>query len=661
MARNTPIYPTRWRAGALIVAACVSALPGLAQVEVPGVVVSASRLPTAATGLAQSVSVISGEELRALGTVSTKAALSTAVGIHVDQVGKAGGFSSVYIRGAEQSHLLVLIDGIRVNDATTTRGSAFDLSEIDLASIERIEVLRGPGSAVHGGEALAGVINIVTKQGAEGKPQGSVHAGIGEFGYRKAGAQVGGGTSAARYSFTAGHEASGEHDAEQAFQRLNTIGASAQFTPTATSALDLTLRHARRKSEEFPDGSGGEQFAIVRTLERKEARDTIVGLGFSIGDARNLRFEARASLFDREEESKTPDIIPLDPILFPVPARTDDTDFKRKSLQLALHRSFQDLVDFVVGGEFQQEDGTLLESLIGLADGRTELKRDTRSLFAEASVSPSTRFSVQIGVRHDSFDGGGLLDAPGLGISNSRLALEKQTQTTPHVGAVWTLPNATTTLKASFSRGFKAPSFFALGNFLVGRTDLKPERSRNVELALQQKLSDHGTLNVSAFRVKYRDLVDLVADPAAIIGLRLTNRGTIVSTGIEPSATLRLADRWRVRGGLTLMDLDVRDGKEDLPNRPEKKAFLTAVFDLNDRHALSATANYVGASVDQPQVVSGDVRLGGYTTVDVAWNTKLGWAQLTLAVDNLLDKDYQQFFGFENFGRRFRLDARAHF
>ena len=201
-----------------------------------------------------------------------------------------------------------------------------------------------------------------------------------------------------------------------------------------------------------------------------------------------------------------------------------------------------------------------------------------------------------------------------------------------------------------------------MGNFLVGREDLKPERSRNVEVALQQKLPhEWGQFDVSVFRVEYKDLVDLVEDFSAPIGQRLTNRGTIVSTGVEPSITLRLLERVRLRGGFTLMDLDVRDGKEALPNRPEKKAFPSGTFDLNERHTFSATANYVGPSTDQPIARSTDAKLGGYTTLDAAWGMKLGPTRLTFSVDNIFDKNYEQFFGFENFGRRFRLDVRAQF
>ena len=89
--------------------------------------------------------------------------LRRVAGVHVDQVGGRGGTGSLYMRGADPNYTLVLVDGVRVNDPTNARGGSFDFSALDVADVERIEIARGPYSAVYGGDALAGVINIVTR------------------------------------------------------------------------------------------------------------------------------------------------------------------------------------------------------------------------------------------------------------------------------------------------------------------------------------------------------------------------------------------------------------------------------------------------------------------------------------------------------------------
>ena len=89
--------------------------------------------------------------------------LRRVAGVHVDQVGGRGGTGSLYMRGADPNYTLVLVDGVRVNDPTNARGGSFDFSALDIADVERVEIARGPYSAVYGGDALAGVINIVTR------------------------------------------------------------------------------------------------------------------------------------------------------------------------------------------------------------------------------------------------------------------------------------------------------------------------------------------------------------------------------------------------------------------------------------------------------------------------------------------------------------------
>ena len=79
-------------------------------------------------------------------------------------VGGRGGTGSLYLRGADPNYTLVLVDGVRVNDPTNARGGSFDFSTFDVADVERVEIARGPYSAVYGGDALAGVINIITRR-----------------------------------------------------------------------------------------------------------------------------------------------------------------------------------------------------------------------------------------------------------------------------------------------------------------------------------------------------------------------------------------------------------------------------------------------------------------------------------------------------------------
>ena len=130
----------------------------------PGIVVTGSRVATDPSDLAANVTVLKREDFDVEKPAQLADILRRVAGVHVDQVGGRGGTGSLYLRGADPNYTLVLVDGVRVNDPTNARGGSFDFSSLDVADVERVEIARGPYSAVYGGDALAGVINIVTRQ-----------------------------------------------------------------------------------------------------------------------------------------------------------------------------------------------------------------------------------------------------------------------------------------------------------------------------------------------------------------------------------------------------------------------------------------------------------------------------------------------------------------
>lgn len=178
---------------ALIPAAifAIAPIPAGAATGNADIVVTGTRLPLTSAGLAQNVTIISHAEIQASQPSGIEDVLSRVTGIYVDQAGPAGGFMSMYLRGAENSHLLILLDGVRLNDPTTTRGSTYDLSSIDVNQIERIEVLRGPQDALFGRNSTGGVIHYVTKRPSE-EFDAYVDVMYGDFDQRKAEGAIGG-------------------------------------------------------------------------------------------------------------------------------------------------------------------------------------------------------------------------------------------------------------------------------------------------------------------------------------------------------------------------------------------------------------------------------------------------------------------------------------
>ncbi|MBI5751361.1 MAG: TonB-dependent receptor [Hydrogenophilales bacterium] len=148
------------------------------------IVVTATRIPTPVRELLNDISVITEEEIQRAGQATLPELLRTLPGVEFSANGGAGTNSSVFIRGANANHTLVLIDGMRINSATSGTTA---LEKIPLGQIERIEVLRGPGSHLYGSEAIGGVIQIFTKSGGA-TPGFHFGGGVGSRGLHQANA-----------------------------------------------------------------------------------------------------------------------------------------------------------------------------------------------------------------------------------------------------------------------------------------------------------------------------------------------------------------------------------------------------------------------------------------------------------------------------------------
>ena len=132
------------------------------------VVVTASSAPRDRADVTAAVSVIDGAEIEAKRYDNLPEMLRHVPGLHVEQPGSRGGRSSLYVRGLDPNQAVILVDGVPLNDPNNNLGGSFDLSTLDTDQVERIEVVRGPLSAVHGSAALAGAINVITKTGKAG-------------------------------------------------------------------------------------------------------------------------------------------------------------------------------------------------------------------------------------------------------------------------------------------------------------------------------------------------------------------------------------------------------------------------------------------------------------------------------------------------------------
>ena len=153
------------RSGSAIVTALalLVAMPANAQVR-EEVLVTGTRLASPEQLFPGAGTVIDAAEIGARNDATVLDLLREIPGVQISQPGPGGG-PQVFIRGGEPNFTVFLLDGIRVNDLNNTRGGSFDLSSLNVADIERIEIVRGPQSSIYGSGGLAGVINIISRRG----------------------------------------------------------------------------------------------------------------------------------------------------------------------------------------------------------------------------------------------------------------------------------------------------------------------------------------------------------------------------------------------------------------------------------------------------------------------------------------------------------------
>ncbi|WP_129646363.1 TonB-dependent receptor plug domain-containing protein [Peristeroidobacter agariperforans] len=606
---------------ALFIVAAAAAAP---QSEVT---VIGSRVPALEQDLSASVTVLRREDFDVEKPLSLADVLRRVAGLHVDTVGGRGGTGSIYLRGADPNYTLVLLNGVRVNDPTNSRGGSFDFSALDITDVERIEIARGPYSAIYGGDALAGVINIITRSESK-TSKVDIGAAAGAYDISQVSLHATLPTEYARWHLGLGEVDEGERVRGNKFQVQRVSGG---VDASLGEATDLTVsgRYSEAARHGFPDDSGGFKYATLRDVESRDSREALLGAGFTHrldGGALSLTL----GYFERDESIDSPGVAPglRDP--FGVPPSVVDTNFTRYSATLSATQSLSSALSVAYGIDWQREEGASEGQLdVGgfFAPTSFELTRSSWAPFAEVRVESGIGLSAQAGARVDMPDG-------------------ESSVTSPRMRVAYAMPQSLT-IAASWGKAFKLPSLYALGHPLVGNPRLSPERSRSYEIELSQELwSGVARWSATWFDSEFRNAIDFDSGPPP----QLVNRNRVRSRGVELAGRVRAGARWSFDASVTHARSRVTATDSELRNRPEWSAAAAVHWNPVDVLTLSAVATHVGSSFDS-SIATGDVRLRGYNRVDVdaAWKFSPRF-EMYVSIDNLTDEQYEQFVGFEERG-----------
>lgn len=490
----------------------------------PGTIyVSALRTPVAAERVSSSVTVLDEEAIEDAQTFSVTDILLRTPGVSISRNGGYGTSTSLRIRGADDGTTVMVIDGMRLSDPSSTAGGV-NVSNLFLDDAERIEILRGPQSILWGSNAIGGVVNVTTRQAS--KPlEGSFAAEAGSNQTVSARAGVGGTSDLVDWRVagstfrTDGISARSSGTEDDGYRRTSASG-SARFKLATDVSLDLRGYWSDARSE-F-DGSSGDTYAFGTTQEWSG----YAGLNFGLFDGRLVnRLAVTQTTSDRENFDPERDIRQI----------TFDAHGRLRRFEYQGTFTLNEAVQVLFGAE--REEQRMTTASPGNSRVPYELTRhavDTDSLYGQLRVTPLQGLTLDGGVRYDH---------------QSRFG----GNTVASAGAAYSPNDGVTVVRANYSEGYKAPSLYQMFS-AYGVADLEPEQAKGWEVGIEQGLGEILRASATWFERRTTNLINFAYCPSGadqpevcyIPGTDTTRFGYYANVdkahakGLELAATARL-------------------------------------------------------------------------------------------------------------------------
>ena len=574
------------------------------------VVVTASALPESVESTPAAVTVITREDIDRQAARDVADLLREVPGVIVARSGSAGKATSMFTRGAASTQTLVMWNGIEINNPYF---SGYDWGRFSTAGVDRIEIVRGPFSALYGSEAMAGVVNVLTnprksafhvdvQSGAEGLQNAVVD-----------GTWVG---TTAQLSAAYEHRKDDGFDPNDDFSQ-NTASALAKWMPSQRFSIGIAARHTSY-DEGIPFNTNADATALVPSLSRRQdGRETQLSLplSFTLG-----RFVNELTFSDSRRTDDFDD--PDDPFI-----TGSSTDSKTRRAHLTT-RFLTPIGTLVAGGEFER---AVVNDVTDFGPNFVDARRTNRSLFIEDRYShdfgSASRLELSAGVRRDDFDRFG-------------------TQTSPRAAAA--IVSGSNKYRAAYGHGFRAPSLGELYFPFFGNADLRSERSRSFEIGYDRTIAAGGLFSATYFDSRYKQLITF--DPVTFIS---QNIGRVRSDGIELGLEEQTSANTYAAISYTWLHRNEDEATgQRLLRRPKHSGsvvlgYRSGAIDTNIVVVRS------GARFDtQPIAPFGRVTNAGYTTVDVNMQYRSGKWVPYVKVENATDRKYEEVLGFRSPTRR---------
>jgi len=592
------------------------------------VVVTATKTNTPLYELANSITVIDSAEIEKRESNTVLELLKTEYGIDITQQGSFGSLANVYTRGSNTGHTLVLIDGIEVN-MPSDPGGTYDFGNLPVDNIERIEILRGPQSTLYGSDAMAGVINIITKKGT-GKPKFSLQTEGGSYGSYKGLAGLNGSYDFLDYSLTLSREktdgfsSASEKDGNKEKDGSSSDNLSSRLGAKITDNLNLNLIFRFTKADVAYDQFGGQfgddptyvyklEESAFRTEGKYSAYNGMWDQTLGISVFRNVRKYSNDALVT--DASK---------------AFYDGRKIKF-DWQNNFHFGMTNIL--TLGAETEKEESQSNYFVFS-------------STFPFSSILPNSSARTTGVYLQDQFNLENLYGSAGIRFDNHE---RFGSQITYRFAPAYIFWNTGTKLKTTIGTGFKAPSLYYLFDPNYGNPNLNPEKNLGWDAGIEQYLW-HSEIMIGAtyFENHFKDLFGFDTN------YRTININKAETRGVEFYFVVNPTKEFSTNGNLTYMDTkDKSDNStdKDLPllRRPKIKASFDVNYNFNDKANVNGEIIYVGERDDKDfsQFPVQRVKLKAYSIVNLAASYKiLEFLKIYGRVENLFDTGYEEVLGY---------------
>ncbi|WP_167737315.1 TonB-dependent receptor plug domain-containing protein [Sphingomonas parva] len=603
--------------------------------ETQSIVVTAAREPLAEEEAPASVTTFDSETIDRLGLAGGADLLRLSAGVSVATTGPRGTQTQLRIRGAEANHSLLFVDGIRFNDPAAGNEARFELLTTD--ALSRVEIVRGPQSALWGSEALGGVVALETADPL-GPRRLSALGEYGSFDSGRAALQFASGGETAGLSGSAswigsdGIDSFGAGGERDGFETVN-ASLKGAVHPSADTEIGL-VGHWMEGESEY-DGFDPITFRRADTLD-ETANRIRAARGWARAEAAGWSLLAELGWLDSANRNRLDD------------ERLNSTFGERLSAGAQLSRT--------LGGhrmtaavEHEAEDFRARDQVY-LGGTDQNRGRHLTALVGEWHARWSGLVSTDLAVRHDAFSA--FADA-----------------TTFRAAAV-VMPAQGWRLHAAYGEGIAQPTFYDLYGFFpgsfLGNPALRPESSRGWEAGIRWEKRTL-TLGVTGFSNRLRDEIVDTFDPLTFQSSTANAEGRSRRRGIEAEAAWRPSDAFGLALNYSWLDAEERQDAGDLAvreiRRPRHSVNLVA-SGTRGRLSWGGSAAYIGArhDTDFDPFPARDFRLDDYllASLRLSWTLSDG-LEAYGRVENGFDSDYQDVIGYNTPGRavyagfRFRL------